>query len=123
MLANHERIAISFPTGNDPLGIVDTDFLCSDGELSQSVCGSQSERNRPVPLPKDRSEAKHGLGKRMGTDGMQLPILDSGGWQFPCFMDEGVRRVLRRPRKGDALRLLISNRLIAEAHYQQPDAA
>jgi hypothetical protein len=27
MLANHERIAVSLPTGNDPLGIDDADFL------------------------------------------------------------------------------------------------
>jgi hypothetical protein len=32
MLANHERIAIKLSTGNDPLGIDDADFLCSDGE-------------------------------------------------------------------------------------------
>src|SRR5580704_13970119 len=95
MLANHERIAISLPTRNDPLGIDDIHFLCSWGELSQSV----SERRRPVPLPKDRSEPKHGLGKRMGTDGMQLQFWISGGRPSHFSWMRGVRRGLRRPRK------------------------
>ena len=88
MLANHEGIAVSLPTGNDPLGIDDTGFLCSDGELSQSVCDRKA--NAIVWFLFQKINQKQNMGSENEWGPARCSFNSGFGWKaVPCVMDEG----------------------------------